>query len=148
MAFTLNDVVHLKPKEIKMQKSFPSKRPAIVVGGSRLKKDDQKEELVPEAARSRPVELIPFTINDIMSRPTQGLAAISSPSSGDVIQQTGTSQATKFANSSSIESVGSEPERQAGLPTHFNPVQTIDLVGSSQLGTRPVRKAQHPSLAR
>ena len=141
----------------------------INTSGFTLKKEDQRAVSAP--VKTGTLDLIPFTINDTMSRPLPGkphnqkqsFQPTATPqSTTDIveIQQTEpTTRPPSFADSSFIESLSDDfhfADPQKGLDfvatfvdepnfTNINLVESIDLIGSENLVRRPVRKAQHPS---
>ena len=159
MAFTIDDVLEKRgPREgqNEMQSSFlnSSKRPTIIMGSSAIKKDDQKElGVIPR--REPPRELIPFTINDIISGqslptpPPITSAPPSHPANGPSLG---------LEDSSIINSVSSDPDihfsnqqplhptvLEEPIFTDLDLTHTISLLGTSGLVRRPVRRARYPS---
>ena len=176
VSFTLNDAV----RTITVSDSFEnsSKQPgttAINTGGFTFKREDQRAVSAP--LKTTTLELIPFTINDAMSRPTSGSSSpeilnnqkksfqptATPQTSPDIVEIPQTSppvslvtRPPSFVDSSFIESVSDDPDFHIADPqkgvdfvttfldepnfTNINLVESINLIGS-----RPVRKAQHPS---
>ena len=174
--FTLNDVVRTDPVSGSFHNSSKQERTtAINTGGFTFKREDQRAVSVP--LKTTTLELIPFTINDAMSRPTSGSSSpeilnnqkksfqptATPQTSPDIVEIPQTSPPVSlvtgppsFVDSSFIESISDDPDLnfadpQKGLDfvttfldepnfTNINLVESINLIGS-----RPVRKAQHPS---
>ena len=184
--FTLDDAIRSGQVSGSFQNSSKSLRTTTTIntGGFTFKKEDQRAVSLPEQTRT--LELVPFTINETISRPSSSPGRLNIPKKSfqptptppsplDIveIQQSEsfpgqpftptTLSPPSFVDSSFIESISDDPDFQFADPqkgvdslasfvdepnfTNINLVESssINLVGSENLGTRPVRKAQHPS---